>query len=706
MIGLVLFYDVVFLIPALCGAKDATLDTGPYSTFQYEGRMRKRLFFYTAVWFPVVFLFLSPEGNARPPAEVQPAKWRSYAPTVKQSGNEWIITGHKNQVRINVPDLGMTVKTPGDRWVMRPSADDDLTVRDDTLLVSLRLVDAGKIEITPYGTGFKTGIKINLSEFENNGRKLELALQLFITLETLQDELVCEVVPLEKGNTVKELLWPKGFVTGKEDFSVVPHMQGMLLPGNWPKEVRLNETSTYSRGLYMPWWGHYRENSAVIAILETPDDAGCTFVHPEGGPTSIAPRWMHTLGRLGYTRKIRFCFLEEGNYVELAKRYRYYAIGTGNFVSLKEKISRTPILGKLIGSPVTTFQILIHIEPESHYFNKENPEKNHSVTSFDMRANQLQQLAAGGIKKLYVHMDGWGCRGYDNLHPDILPPSPDAGGWEGMKRLADTCDSLGYVLALHDQYRDFFYDAPSFDMRHALFREDGKPPFNAYWFGGKQSVLCAKLAPGFIARNHQAIKEMGIKIDGTYLDVFAIVPLEECYNPEHPMTRTECRKFRAQGFHLIRSLEGIVSSEEPVDWAIPYIDLVHHGPHMLDVGLEKGAAVGIPVPLFNLVYHDALLLPWYLQRGAFGIPDTDLSFLYGLLNGGMPYLPIKPNASALERTGIMCALHERVALLEMTGHELLDRNCRRHRSSFSDGTTVTVDFDADTFEISPGLQAD
>ena len=41
----------------------------------------------------------------------------------------------------------------------------------------------------------------------------------------------------------------------------------------------------------------------------------------------------------------------------------------------------------------------------------------------------------------------------------------------------------------------------------------------------------------------------------------------------------------------------------------------------------------------------------------------------------------------------------------MTGHEFLDKNYRKERTRFADGTTVTVDWDAGTFAVSPELQA-
>ena len=303
-----------------------------------------------------------------------------------------------------------------------------------------------------------------------------------------------------------------------------------------------------------------------------------------------------------------------------------------------------------------------------------------------------------------MHLDGWGYRGYDNLHPDILPPCPDAGGWDGMRHFADVCDSVGYVFAVHDQYRDYYHDAASYNPRHTLIKENGERPFGDTWFGGEQSVLCPSMALGHVMKNHKSIHAHGVKLRGAYLDVFAVVPPEECYpHPEHPVTRTECMTHRGNCFNYIRSLGGIISSEEPVDWAIPYLDLVHHGPYALNPNPGGGPAMGIPVPLFNLVYHDSIFLPWSLGKGAWGIPETDSGYLHGLLNAGMPYLSTTPDDEERKQVRTMCALHERVSKLEMVSHEFIDGNYRKQRTEFADGTIVTVDFDEESFEIQPEL---
>ena len=53
----------------------------------------------------------------------------------------------------------------------------------------------------------------------------------------------------------------------------------------------------------------------------------------------------------------------------------------------------------------------------------------------------------------------------------------------------------------------------------------------------------------------------------------------------------------------------------------------------------------------------------------------------------------------------MAALHRRVALLQMTNHEFLDPDRKRERTTFADGTTVTVDWDNSTVQIVPDVQS-
>lgn len=621
------------------------------------------------------------------------------------SAGLWRIMGAKHRLELDPTNLACRVATRLASWQLAESGEGDLQARSGGKTLSLRLASAGRKAISPYDTGFQSGLKIELGEFRDGTNRLDLSLQLFLCLEGPDEEVVATLIATDGDARVARCDWPAGLAPDSFDTTVVPYMQGMLLPKAWPDKTRLYDTMCFGRGLYQPWWGHEQGGAAMLVILETPDDGGCHFEHPAGGPTRMGARWVHSLGRFAYPRRARLCFLDRGNYVDLAKRYRRHAIATGRFVSLREKIARNPAVARLVGAPVIHTSILYHIQPESSYYHKDDPAKNHQLVTFDARAGDLQALAAKGVTNAYVHLDGWGLRGYDNLHPDVLPPCPEAGGWDGMRQFAAVCDQLGLLFVIHDQYRDYYLDARSYQERHTLLQEDGQRPTGSTWFGGRQSILCPSLAPGHVRKNHTAILEHGVKLRGAYLDVFSVVPPEECYHPEHPVTRTECLRHRGEGLDSVRSWGGVVSSEEPSDWSVRHLDLVHHGPFALNPNPGKGPAMGIPIPLFNLVYHDALLMPWSLGRGDWGIPEKDLGYLHALANGGMPYLGLNPSPEHLQQVRMLCALHQRLALLEMSRHEFLDGSRRRQRTTFSDGTRVTIDLEAEKWVIEPALEA-
>ena len=457
----------------------------------------------------------------------------------------------------------------------------------------------------------------------------------------------------------------------------------------------------------MSWWGFVKGKSAMMIIVETPDDAAYQFSHPAGGPTVIGPQWSATLGRFGYMRTARMCFFPEGNYVTLAKRYRQYVMDTGLFVSLKEKIAKKPVLADLIGSPQTRIGILRNQTPASDRY---SPTNHYELFTFDQRAQQLRDLKAGGIGHTLVFVSGWAHLGYDRQHPDPLPPPEAAGGWDGMKRLFDTCHELGYQFIFHDQYRDYYTDAPSFNLDFAIHEEttnppatafagsrfgdwkEGQIPFMRHWDGGPQSYLNARFQLGHLEKNYQLFFAHGIHPDGIYIDVIGYVPPDQDFNPEHPTTRSDAMRGEAALLYWAGHNLGFTATEAGSDWVVPFTDSVNQ---------SGGLGKTISVPLYQLVYHDAMLVSF-----GGGRPGGDKNYLLGILYGGVPELPedaqnLKPGT--LELIKEMAALNKRVGLLEMTNHEFLDASRSRERTTFADGTTVTVDWDANTVDIEPRL---
>lgn len=655
-------------------------------------------------------------------------QWGAPSITISRPEGKWVIAGRKNTVTLSESDLSISVQAGPASWSMMPSARGDMIVRTGGHEFPLRLADARKIAVTRFETGFKAGVKINLSQWrvDRGGPAPDLAPDLTVTLtlclEGRDEEVVFEAAASERQTLLRQLDWPGPLDSRDTDYTLLSNGRGTLLPRNWPKEYfpirtitpegriaasdRSEIASNVIESWSMSWWGFQRGRAAMMIIVETPDDASYQFQHPAGGPTVIGPRWRATLGRFGYPRFARMSFVSDGNYVDLAKRYRRHAIDSGLFVSLRDKIAHTPSVRNLIGTPLTRLGILKNLKPESDRYDKNNPEKNYSLTTFAARGEQLRLLKKKGVERLHVCLTGWPHLGYDRQHPDELPPPEEAGGWVGFKGLAETARQLGYIFTLHDQYRDYYIDAPSYDPQLAIHEEDssspprafpgtrfgdfkeGSIPFMRHWDGGIQTFLNPRLMLGHLIKNYELLFEHGIRPDGIYLDVFGYVPPDEDFNPERPTTRTESLASRIACYRWTRNHLGIVGIEAGCDWVVPYVD----------ISSPLGPGKAISVPLFNLVYHDAIITPYR---------TADLeNVLAGLLNGGLPQVGDLDNETDRSASWIrqMSMLHERVALLEMTKHEFLDAGFRKERTTFADGTTVVIDRDAKSFSINPPLK--
>ena len=110
-----------------------------------------------------------------------------------------------------------------------------------------------------------------------------------------------------------------------------------------------------------------------------------------------------------------------------------------------------------------------------------------------------------------------------------------------------------------------------------------------------------------------------------------------------------------------------------------------------NTGTDPDHEDAIPVPLYELVYHDAVVTTYSPAN------------LRGLLHASAPNMRMD-GAGDLTPVKRMAALHARLATVEMVNHEFLDAARRRERTTFADGTTVTVNWDAGTAEIRPDVK--
>ena len=555
-------------------------------------------------------------------------------------------------------------------------------------------------ESLTYNTGVSQGVRAVYSSFtDGEGNSYPYIVETCVSVDPDTGFLKAEArVDGDAPGEIAALAYPprmKFDAPKGHGYTVLPRMQGTILPAG--HTYKFHDGLIYERDAYIPVYGQIKDGCGYAAIYDTPFDGRYSVVGEE-----IQPYFAPSLGIMRYARAMLYSFFAEGDFNAIAKIYRRYLSERGELVTLKEKIVRNPKVEYLLGCPIVHSCAAVHIHPASHFYDKENPENNDRYFSFSDNGKLLRELKEKGAEKAYLHLDGWGNHGYDNLHPDPFPVHEASGGAAGLKALQETCHELGYYFGIHDQYRDYYYDAPSFDLDNAVTRLDGSHPYHDYWFGGPHSFLCAKLAVDYVRRNYNEFERLGIQLDGSYLDVFSVVELDECFNPKHPMTRQECAEARAHCLNLLTNRGIIPSSEETIGCMVNAIALCHHAPFYTTNWEDPHAEnVGIPIPFFNLVYHDCIVIPWYgiHQKGAWGIAGSDRGFYWALLCGGTIYYDVDASAEDIAYGKVALELHRRIALCELTAHELMGGNPRRRRSTFSDGTVVEADFDEEWFII-------
>ncbi len=574
---------------------------------------------------------------------------------------------------------------------------------------------AAQISDEIFQSGVGVGIR-SVYRFSSSGEE-DLRLVTRVWVEESCKRVHCEWVALSASSTHPDKVYwpaPMDFRGGDHHWqSLIPLRQGLLLPNGWPTAFGPLPFAGrfYTADAYLPLFGQIRGKEAYLAISRTPENAGYYAVHDPGAKDTVLGQWMDpSLGSMADRRMLTFVFFENADYTRMAKYYRRLAKEEGRLRTLREKELETPKLRQLIGSSFLHWGIKNRVQKDSRLYDEKNPEKNAGLVTFRERAEEIQTIKEAGAGRLYLHLDGWAQPGYDNRHPDYGPICEEAGGVEGMQALLETLHERGDLFGVHDQYRDYYFAAPSFDPFYACRLEDGSIPQHANWAGGRQSYLCASQTLSYVRRNFRRLLEKLPDLDAAYLDVFTCNEGDECFQPEHAMTRWDCLQARASCFRYLSARGLLPSSEEVNDWAVPSQVFCHYAPYDFMLREPGTPRWGLPIPLFNLVYHDCVIEPWMMEK----IDREDL-MLYALLNGGAPYL-IRNGAYAgidgdfgegdgfsfaekVARSRLVADFHEKVADRELIAHHLLSDDGQIQESLFAGGYRVLVDFSQGSYQI-------
>ncbi len=481
-------------------------------------------------------------------------------------------------------------------------------------------------------------------------------------------------------------------------------------------------------GLCMAFFGVVKDTinpalaSGYMAILETPDDAAVltnrihfqstdtaksTDTAGAASPTQdllcCAPQWVAQKGSFGYERKIRYIFLDAGGHVAICKRYREYAKQIGLCLPFTEKVKRNPALkwgiDRLLGA--------------ANIWCWENN-----------RVELVRELQAAGIERIL---------------------------WSGggtADEIAAMNELPNVLTSRYDIYQDImdpsqFSKLPGVhsDWVTAAWPNDIVLNADGSWRKGWEvtqkdptqpripcAVICDSRALPY------AEKRIGEELKtkpyhARFLDTTVAAPWQDCYHPDHPMTRTDSKRWKMRLLGMMgEKFQLVCGSETGHEASVPFCDfyegMMSLGPYRVP---ESGREMmrkwdDVPqmvekyqlgetyrLPLWELVYHDCTVSYWYWGDYNNKLPSLwakrdQLNALYGV-----PPMYMFTRAEwqkDRERFVASYRVAEPVSRLtgdvEMTDHRILTADRTVQRTIFANGVTVTVNFGEKPYTLEDG----
>lgn len=517
-----------------------------------------------------------------------------------------------------------------------------------------------------------------------------------------------------------EILWPSPLATEPNDRIILPINEGFSYPAVGPNPTP-NRIYTYGgHGLCMPFWGVVDENdgrgAGYLGIIATPDDAGVASVtfksktaganQDDANSTELfapGPYWVGQKSAFGYERKVRYCFSDRGGYVALCKRYRNDAQKRGLYVPFTEKIRRNPSLEDGLARLRGAANIWCW-------------EKDKSKVLAMLRSEGIDRIlwSAGGSADEIAGMNAdekiLTCR-YD-IYQDIMDPAryPELDGAHGCW-IPEAWPGEIIILENGDWQKGW-----------SVTPKDNTQPRIPC------GVLCDSAALPY-AQKRIADELSAIPYKARFLDTTVAAPWQQCFSPEHPMTRSQSREWKMKLLALLGERFNLVcGSETGHEASVPYCDffegMMSLGPFRVpDSGrdiariwddvperVEKyQVGEAFRLPLWELVYHDCTVSYWYWGDYNNKLPKIwKKRDLFNALYGVPPMYMFTADGFANQRDRfaeswkIASPIAYRTGWSEMTDHQILTEDRTVQKSVFADGTEVIVNFGETPFALENG----
>jgi hypothetical protein len=451
-------------------------------------------------------------------------------------------------------------------------------------------------------------------------------------------------------------------------------------------------------GQSMSWYGMVDTDckTGYMIILETPDDA-LFKVYRESGRASFEPYWFPQMGKFGYDRKAVYHFFDDGGYVAQCKKYKEFIYPKNDVRTLSENKVDLPSIDKMVGG--------VHIY----------------VWDNAREVAFAQYLKDKGIDKAFFLWDPnhfpYPVEGYDNYLKE-----------------------MGFASGVYDLYRDIHPDEANI---YEIVKDPNKKYLARWQHPGEYPHVTMKNSSGGIVGNVfgssvcpiPAIECVKTRVEfedaiypheSHFLDVYMSDGLYECYDNNHRATRTQYKEAIGQihdkfmdDYHLycggewgadflgskIVYAHGMMTLHRteggnPGNWDDDRKPSLVLGTHeKTPLYLEYSINENTRVPLFELVYHDAIVTSWRWEDCNHHAPAIWWKKdLFNMLYGTAPlwsidkesFLPYE-NQFIESYNNISPWLRE-IGYDEMLNHRFISGDHKVQRTDFSSGKSIVVNF--------------
>ncbi|MBN8702077.1 MAG: T9SS type A sorting domain-containing protein [Bacteroidetes bacterium] len=142
--------------------------------------------------------------------------------------------------------------------------------------------------------------------------------------------------------------------------------------------------------------------------------------------------------------------------------------------------------------------------------------------TFQSTLKHIVNIKNKGYKNAWVINHFWQRAGYDREYPDVMPASTKYGGDSELIALSDSCAKYNYLFSLHENYIDFYKNAPSFNPAHITQNFDGS--FKTAWIHTTDTSLQMKqsIAASYINQITPTIHS-AYKTNSSFVDVHTAI---------------------------------------------------------------------------------------------------------------------------------------------------------------------------------------